>query len=166
MFDGDDPVPVVVFCVLPVLVPEVVVVEPSEVVVVVPDCAGELEPLVVCPVAGVVDGIVEGVVEVVVAGEPLAGSWSLVVVPEPFGVAPPPARIVEVPPVACDFDLLGSLIVVVEVVTVVGVTADVTGAAGATGVCGRSDGAAATGAASSGGSALEYVTGAAAGGDT
>jgi len=154
MVDGvDDPVPVVVFCELPVLVPEVV--EPSDVVA--PGCVVELGAAGDCALPGVVD-VVEGTVEVVVAGEPSAGFWS--VVAEPVGVAPPGPIIVAVPPVACDGSLAGAATVVVDVVTVFGMAGDGAVAVGAIRICGSGCGTAATGAACSGGPTLEYVTGA------
>ena len=159
MFGVDDPVPVVVFCEPPVLV--LGVVGPPEVLE--PGCVVELEALADCEVPGVVD-VAEGTVEVVVEGELSVGSSTLV--PEPLGVAPPPLIIVEVPPVCCDLSLVGTATEVVEVVTVVGVVADGAGAIGAIRVCGRNGGAATAGAASSGGSALEYVTGAGTAGAT
>ena len=81
-------------------------------------------------------------------------------VPAPLGVAPPPLIIVDVPPVACDFSLLGTVTVVVEVVTVVGMVADGAFATSGDRVCGCNGWEATAGAASSGGSALESVTGA------
>jgi len=151
--DVDDPVPVVVFCELPVLGPEVV--GPSEVVE--PGCVVELDAAGVWAVPGIVD-VVEGTDEVVVEDELSVGCWSLVA--ELAGVAPPPPAIVEVPPVVCDGSLAGAVTVVVDVVTVVGVAADRAVAVGAIRVCGSGRGTAATGAASSGGPTLEYVTGA------
>jgi hypothetical protein len=134
-------------------------VEPS--VVVEPGCEVELEALDDCPVPDVVDNAVEDVVEVVVAGEPSVGSSGLVPVPAPLGDAPPPLIIVDVPPVACDFSLLGAVTVVVEVVTVVGIAVDGDVATSGARVCGCNGWEATAGAASSGGSALESVTGAA-----
>jgi len=133
-------------------------VEPS--VVVEPGCEVELEALDDCPVPDVVDDAVEGVVEVVVPGEPSVGFAGLVPVPAPLGVAPPPLIIVDVPPVVCDFSLLGTVTVVVEVVTVVGMVADGAFATSGDRVCGCNGWEATAGAASSGGSALESVTGA------
>jgi hypothetical protein len=165
MFGVDDPVPVVVFCELPVvvlvlvLVPVLDEVEPSEVVE--PGCVVEPEALGDCAVAGVVD-VDDGRVEVPVEDELPVGALTLVPAPVPLGVAPPPLIIVDTPPVCWDFSLVGTVTVVVAVVTVVGVARGAPPAAGAIGtirVGGLGAGVAAWGAASSDGSALAYVTG-------
>jgi hypothetical protein len=82
----------------------------------------------------VLDGVVAAVVDddedadddvdedvPVVDGVP--SPWPLTVVPAPLGVAPPPAFIVEEPPVLCALSFDGTVMVVVDVVTVVGVVA-------------------------------------------
>ena len=83
------------------------------------------------------------------------------------GVAPPPPIIVEVPPVVfgLGFGFMGTVEVVVEVVTVVG-RMDAAGRAAraSPSTCDCAGGMAATGAASSGGPTLASVTGLAAGG--
>jgi len=127
------------------------VVEPSGVVE--PDCVVELESLGDCAVPGVVE-VVEPVGEI----ELSLGSSSLVPVPAPVGVAPPPPFIVDVPPEACDFSLIGTVTVVVEVVTVVGADPECALETGVTRVWGLSDAGATAGAASSGAFALEDVT--------
>jgi len=97
------------------------VVEPS--VVVEPGCVVELGVPEDCPVPVVVDDPVDESVDVVV-DDPSVGSARFVPAPAPLGVAPPPLIIVDVPPVACDFSLMGTVTVVVVVVTVVGTAAD------------------------------------------
>jgi len=84
---------------------------------------------------------------------------SLTLVPEPSGVAPPPAIIVDVPPVAGALVLSGLVTVVVEVVTVVWIGVAVTGAVALlrTGV--RTSGVITVGAASSGGLTLAAADG-------
>jgi hypothetical protein len=116
----DDPVPVVVVWEFPGLVPEVV--EPS--VPVEPDCVAEPDALEDCPVPVVADDVVDRCVDVVVVAEPSVGSARPVPALAPSGVAPPPLVTTDVPPVACDFSLIGRVVVVVEVVTVVGTVAD------------------------------------------
>jgi hypothetical protein len=97
--------------------------------------------------------VVDDVAEVPVEDDVLLVLVTLV--PEPSGVAPPPAIIVDEPPVAGTPVLEGIATVVVEVVTVVwtGVTtAGVVDALWRTSGC--TDGAITVGAASSGGSTL------------
>jgi hypothetical protein len=101
------------------------VVEPS--VLVEPVCVVGLEELDEddCPVRAVVDEVVEGSVDVVFVADPSVGSLTPLRAPVPLGVAPPPLGVVaDVPPVACDFSLIGTVTVVVEVVTVVGTPVD------------------------------------------
>jgi len=131
----------------------------------------ELEPELVEPVdapesdwvvelESVLDGLVTAVVEVVADDAPVVvevvpSPWPLTAVPSPLGVAPPPGIIVDEPPVFWDFSFEGTVIVVVDVVTVVGV-AEVVGCdvAAILTACVWGGTLAATGAASSGGSTL------------
>lgn len=135
------------------------VVEPSGLAE--PGCVVESEGLDDdCPVPAVVDEVVDGSVDVVVAADPSVGFLRPLRAPVPLDVAPPPVLFVaDVPPVACDFSLIGTLTVVVEVVTVVGTAADGVFATGVIRGCGC-DGCdeAIAGADSSGASALEYTT--------
>lgn len=104
---------------------------------------------------------VDGVVAVPVEDEPLLVPLTLV--PEPSGVAPPPAIIVDVPPVAGASVLSGIVTVVVEVVTVVWIGVAVTAVTGVLGTCVCASGVITVGAASSGGltlAAADCVTGA------
>lgn len=101
--------------------------------------------------------VVDGVAELPVEDDLLLVLVTLV--PAPSGVAPPPAIIVDEPPVAGAPVLEGIATVVVEVVTVVwtGVaTAGVVGALWRT--CACADGAITVGAASSGGLTLAAVS--------
>jgi hypothetical protein len=119
----------------------------------------------------VLDGVVPAVVEVVeeeeeipVVAEVVPSPWLLSVVPLLLGVAPPPGSIVELPPVLRDFSFEGTVIVVVEVVTVVGVVEALARDVGAIlTACVCSGRLAASGAASSGGSTLAPAAGPAAG---
>lgn len=152
-----DPVPVV----LPIEVPAVVldVVAPCDVVEV--GCVVEVESLGDWLVPVVVElADVDDPVPVVLAGEPSPGS---VVAAAPLRVARPPPIVIEVPPVAGVLLFVGTVIVTVEVVSVVSGIAFVELAGATRARCGA--GAADTiGAAGSGCTALEYVGAGAAGG--
>jgi hypothetical protein len=153
----DDPVPVVVGCELPVLVLVLEVVEPS--VAVEPGCVVELDELDGCPVSAVVDEVVDGSVDVVDVADPFVGCLRPLPASVPTGAAPPPLVVADVPPVACDFSLIGTATVVVAVVTVVGTPADGVFATGAIRVCGCDGCEATAGASWTGWVALEDVAG-------
>lgn len=96
--------------------------------------------------------VVDGVVEVPVEEEVLLVPLTLVA--EPSGVAPPPAIIVDVPPVAGALVFDGVVTVVVEVVTVVWIGVAVTAVTGALWTCVCASGVITVGAASSSGLTL------------
>jgi hypothetical protein len=152
----DDSVPDELACEVPVLVLEPV--EPADVEEV--GCVVEPPALGGGAAWGVVDAV-EGTVEVVVEGDPPVGLLTSVRLAT--GVAPPRLIIVDVPPVARDFTLAGTVAVVVEVVTVVGPAADGAGATGVIRVCGCNAGTATACAACSDEPVVESVFRAAAG---
>jgi hypothetical protein len=96
--------------------------------------------------------VVDGVVAVPVEDEALLVLLTLVA--EPSGVAPPPAIIVDVPPVAGALVFDGVVAVVVEVVTVVWIGVAVTAVIGVLWTCVCASGVITVGAASSGGLTL------------
>lgn len=107
--------------------------------------------------------VVDDVAEVPVEDDVLLVLLTLV--PEPSGVAPPPAIIVDEPPVDGASVFEGIVTVVVEVVTVVSMEEATTGVVGALWrSCGCTAGAITVGAASSGGLTLAAASCGAAGG--